>query len=257
MDLTKRKIKIKTDGLFLVVLGESGCGKSHFMGTYPSGNVLHLHGKAESHGAASAVKSATDRLISVEWEQGNKILADLKNLLSPQTIKENGISVVGLDSLTVLARDLKETDLFKQKCTNAKGQHNSFKESEALLDLLSLVISWLSVLHKEHDIDIICSLHAQVTAKNDDETIAEAKPSLPTFSVAEYLIGQFSDVLILGRLKGEPVFQNNAKAARTSKDTENKITKFINFNPRLTGVNNLPATIEPSVKALLDLKKGN
>ena len=260
MDLLKRKAKIRTDGLFLLLLGGGqGEGKSYFMGTNPTGNILHLHGKSEAHGGASALKNAKESLISVSWATGDTILGDISQILSPETIKKYNITRVCVDSLTALARDVKETQIFKQKCKTPRGDHNSYKEGEAILDLLSKVISWLSILYHEHNVDIICSLHANVTAYNEDGSIAEAKPDLPSFGIAEYLPGQFPDVMIIGRVgeKGTPMLQCNAIAKRSSTNEKTKLTKFTHFRPRLQSVEgDLPAMIEPTVQALLDLKKG-
>jgi len=267
MDLLKEAMNIKQDGLFLVVLGASGVGKSHFIGTYP-GKTLLLYGSGESHGPASAVKSNKD-LIPIAWNRGkdakgnlidlepNKILARIKEALDPATLKAAGVKCVAIDSLTNLCLDIKETDIFKQRCMGARGQHNPFKETEALIELLSGVVKQLQTLSDFHDIDSICTLDLSIQAVSEDGTILESKPGLPTFGVGKAIIQQLPDILVLNRRGGQPPeFENLAHVASASKDRETQsLVKYIEYHPRLRGVNELPDRIPADVSTILDLKK--
>lgn len=262
IDLLKESMAIKTDGLFLVVLGPSGAGKSHFIGTYP-GKTLMLYGAGESHGPGSAVKNNKD-LLAVAWDRNNegevppdKMLKRIKELLDPELLKKAGVKCVALDSLTNLVLDLKKTEVFRQRCMSARGQHNSFKETEALIELASGILRQLHTLVDYHEIDVITTLDLQIQAVADDGLILESKPSLPTFGVAKALVQQFSDILMLGRIGEDrkPKFQNCAKAASSSVDRETMtMVKYLEFNPRLRGVVELPEFIEPTVSAILELK---
>ena len=261
MDLLKQALKIKTDGLFLCVLGPSGAGKSHFIGTYP-GRVLFLHGAGEAHGAASAVKSNSD-VISVSWSQSPEgpvesrlIPKRVREILEPEVIKAAGIKCVAIDSLTNLALDFKETEAFKQRCAGKGGVHNSFKESEALIEMLSRVINQLQVLSDQHDIDVIVTMDLQINQVAADGTILESKPGLPTFGVGKAIVQQFADILVLGRIESQPMFQNKAHVASKSvnRDTQ-EVVKYIEYNPRLRGVKELPELIQPTVAAIMELKK--
>lgn len=251
-----RRTKVNGKGLFMLVLAPSKTGKSHFMGTQPTGNILHLHGSGETHGSLSASKTAGDRCISVQWDFSDGTLKDLYDLLNPKTIKENNITCIGLDSLTELFRDLKEVKLFKQKCSTTSGKHNSFKESEALIEIMSKVISKLRTLYNEHNVNVICAMHARVT-KTENGEISEVKPDLPGFGVAEFLVGQFDDILTMARnpKTNKPEFVSHVVGKRTSKDSpEGQITRYLDFTPCLQMVDELPDVIEPTIPALLKLK---
>lgn len=267
IDLLKVAMPIKTDGLFLVVLGPSGAGKSHFIGTYP-GRTLLLYGAGESHGPASAQVSNKD-LIPIAWDRvlgstgqvedypADKILGRIKDILQPEAIKAANVKCVAIDSLTNLVLDIKKTEAFKQRCTSGKGQHNAFKETEALIELTSGVIRHLQTLVDYHGVDVITTLDLQIQSIADDGLILESKPSLPTFGVAKALVQQFADILMLGRIGADrkPKFQNSAKAATvsTDRDTETMV-KYVEYNPRLRGVGQLPEFLDPTVPAILALK---
>lgn len=261
MDYLKEAMKIKTDGLFLCVMGPSGAGKSHFIGTHP-GKTLLIYGQAEAHGPASAVKSNKD-IIALSWAQNAEgpikpelYIKRIKDILDPVSLKAAGIKCVAFDSLTNLCLDLKDTPLFKQRCLSAKGKHDSWKETEALIEMVTKILNQLQILSDVHDIDIITTMDLQITSIGDDGTIIESKPGLPTFGVGKALIQQFPDVLVLGRINSKPVFQNFAKAASKSVDRESQeIVKYLEYNPRLRGVSESPETIEPTVKAIMELKK--
>lgn len=266
INLLEETFKIRRTGLFLVVLGPSGAGKSHFIGTHP-GRTLYLYGSGESHGPNSASKNNKD-LLPIAWDRIKKgdeisdltpdqILPRIKERLDPQVIKANGVKCVALDSWTNLALDIKKSTLFKQRCTDAKGNHNAFKETEVLGAMLLDVVKCLQTLVDYHDVDVITTLDLQIQNVGDDGTILESKPSLPTFGVAKALVQTFGDILVLGRIgeKRTPVFQSFAKAATSSIDRESKVmVKYVEYSPRLTNVNELPETIEASVSAIMKLK---
>lgn len=253
--LLSRRTKVNAKGLFMLVLGPSKAGKSYFMGTQPEGNILHLHGSSESHGSISASAPAGDRAISVQWERGDKLIADIMSILSPETLKAEDITCIGLDSLTELFRDIRDTKIFKQKCTTASGKHNNFKESEAMIDIMSKIIHQLRVLYNEHNINVICAMHARVT-KVENDVISEVKPELPGFGVAEFLVGQFNDILVLNhnKEKGVREFVSHAVGNRDSKNEDGIVTRYLDFTPCLQNASVIPDTIEATIPALLKLK---
>lgn len=266
MNLLDEVVKVKTDGLFLVVLGASGSGKSHFLGTYP-GKTLLLYGAGESHGPASALKSAKDNLLPVPWDKdkdGNELAADkimpkINSLLDPDVLKKAGVKCVALDSLTALCLDIKRTQAFKQRCSDAKGNHNAFKETEALIEILSHIIKKCHFLNERHGVDIVTTIDLQIQSVGSNGEILESKPGLPTFGVGKGLIQQFPDILVLNRRSGnDPSFETLASVASSSQDRETKeIVKYIEFHPRLRGADNLPELIEANIPAIMKLKKVN
>lgn len=260
-------MNVKTDGLFLMVLGPSGAGKSHFIGTYP-GKTLFLYGSGESHGPSSAIKNNKD-LVAIPWNRAknakgemeelgpNTLFKRLNDLLDPKALVAAGIKCVALDSITNLCIDIKKTDLFKQRCLTAQGKHNPFKETDTMVDLLSNVVKKLQILSDYHNIDSITTMDLQIQNVGSNGEIIDSKPGLPTFGVGKAIIQQYPDILVLSRLgeKRVPTFQNFATVTNKSKDMEsNEIVKYIEYNPRVRGVNELPETIEASVPTLLKLK---
>jgi hypothetical protein len=202
IDLLAESVKVKTDGLFLIVLGASGSGKSHFLGTYP-GKTLMLYGAGESHGPASAQKTCKDNLIAIPWDRSkdgdlpaDQILPRIKSMLDPAVLKAAGVKCVVIDSITNLCLDVKKMTAFRQRCSDAKGNHNAFKETEALIEILSVVIRQLHMLNEVHGIDAICTIDLQVQVVGSKGEIVESKPGLPTFGVGKAVIQQFPDVLV-------------------------------------------------------------
>jgi len=261
IDYLAEAMTVKTDGLFLCVMGPSGAGKSHFIGTYP-GKTLLLYGQGESHGPASAVKSNKD-IIPISWSQTKDGAIDpqfyikrLKDILNPDAIVKAGFKCVAIDSLTNLCLDLKQTPVFKQRCQAKDGSHNAFKETEALIELGSKILRVLQELSDVHNIDIIVTTDLQINNVSENGTITESKPGLPTYGTGKALVQQFPDILVLGRIDSKPRFQNFAKVTSTSTDRETKtVVKYLEYNPRLRGADEFPETIEPPVKAIMELKK--
>ena len=268
MNLLDELMSIKTDGLFAVILGASGSGKSRLLGTLP-GKTLYLYGASESHGVASAAQVNKD-LLPIAWDRtkdpagqiievpAEKLLKRIKDVLEPGTLTKLGVKFVVLDSWTALAQDLKNTPQFKQRVIDPKsGKVNTFKETEALIELMSGVIRDLQTLNEAHKIDVATTLDLQIQAIGEDGTILESKPSLPTFGVARSIVQAFADILVLGRIgeKRTPTLQNFAMVASSSVDRETKVVcKYIEFNPRLRGVASIPETMPADLKEVLKLK---
>ena len=260
MDLLAQAMEIKDGGLQLVILGASWAGKSHCIGTYP-GKVAYIYSNGESHGPKSAKKEGN--IVPLSWDrtpEGKVVPVDqrLKRILSflePDALKKAGIQAVALDSLTFLVNDLKGTEAFKNRCKTAKGGHNAFKETEALIELATIVTSKLVDLSDLHDIDIITTIDLNIQSVSDEGIITESKPGLPTFGVAKALIQQFADILVLGRIGGKPVFQNYAQVTSVSKDLETKsMVKYLEYHPRLQGVSEVPETTPANLKEILKMK---
>jgi hypothetical protein len=148
--------------------------------------------------------------------------------------------------------------VFKQRCAGARGQHNPFKETEALVEMLSDIIRKLQHLVDYHNIDVVTTMDLQIQSLSDDGVILESKPGLPTFGVGRAVIQQFPDILVLGRIgeKRIPTFQNFAKVASVSTDRDTQtMVKYAEYNPRLRGVKELPEQLSADLNKILELKK--
>ncbi len=257
---------INTNNLFLCLMGASGSGKSHMIGTYP-GKVLYLYGSGESHGPASAAKNNSN-IIAIPWDKtkqnGKPVLLDpakaygrlIEILSDTEALKGQGIECVAIDSYTNLVNDIKETPMFKQRCLSAKGVHNAFKEGEALIEMLSKVTRCLQNLSDFHGIDVIVPLDLSIMSTGANGEIIDCKPGLPQFGVAKAVVQQFPDILVLGRVgpKRTPVLQNYVTPKMVSKDADKQPVKYQEFTVRLKGVNEIPEELNPDLREILKLK---
>lgn len=254
-NLSKRRTKTGPKPLFLCVIGPSKVGKSYFMGTGEGGNTLHIHGVKETHGADSAFEAGDSKVISVRWDD-DKLMKDLKSLLSPETIKEEKIKYVCIDSLTELFEAVAETSAVKQQALTKDGKFNSFAEKKAIVSVMTKILGYLTELNENHGVHVIASLHATITKAENGE-VTEVKPDLPSFGVAAFLVGAFADQMIMNRnpKTNKPEFITYANAHRESKNDEGVVTRYLDFHPCLRGVKGqLPEKIEATIPALLKLK---
>ncbi len=259
INLLEESINVRCSGIFAIILGSSGSGKSHCIGTHP-GRVLLLHSGLESHGPSSAIKSATDRLIAVRWDRSgdadlkpDDVLPRIKSMLQPDVLKAAGIDCIAIDSLTALCLDIKRTSVFKQRVTDAKGNINQFKETEAIIEILAGVTNQLLRLHEQHGIDVVATMDLQINRVDERGDIVEARPGVPTYGVGKALVQQFPDVLVVNRRQ----FDMGQNFQITSKDRETKqVQKYVEFSPRLRGVNELPESISADLREVLKLKGG-
>lgn len=265
MDLFDLQEPIKTDGLQLIVLGQSGSRKSGLIGTYP-GRVLYLYGSGEAHGAKSASISNKD-IVSICWdkEKGEQLSPDaaytrLKDILTPEVVLKHDIKCIAIDSATELEKLVRSTKVFENKCATGKnGAHNNFAEPGATVEMIDTLLVALRDLQEDHGIDFVVTCILDVQEMGDDGEIMTSKPRLSGYSVAENIIQQFGDIVVIGKMtnpKGQTShrLQFNAGVKRESKDIVGNIKKCIGFDPRLTGVEKLPASIKADIKEILKLK---
>jgi energy-coupling factor transporter ATP-binding protein EcfA2 len=259
-DFTKAFSASKGDldqtALMAVVLGPSGAGKSTLCGTFGV-KTLYIYTAGESHGpkAASAIKDSEIVPLRLD-DDPNVAYQDLLQILgdAPKEFK-----AVVLDGATEIEQIIRSTQQFRTACLNSSGKHNSFAEGEAVLRMFRPIVMALKDLSKKgvHSC-ITCALDVQSMA--DDGEILESKPRLSTYSVVEGLLQQFPAYFCVGRMvKGEKRahrIQFLAGVSRVSKDQVGSIKKTLNFNPRISGVLELPNTISADLKEVIKLMEG-
>lgn len=144
---------------------------------------------------------------------------------------------------------------------NAQGKHNSFAEPQTTLELFRPILVKLRDLQLNLGIHYAATCPLTVSAMAETGEITESAPKLSGYSVAEGLILQFPDVLVVGRMVGKSGntahrIQFAAGVAKTSKDQLGTIKKTVNFHPRVTGVKTLPPHMEASLAKVAELKQG-
>lgn len=253
-----------------IILGPSGTGKSYLCGTLP-GKILYLFSDGELHGPIAAQVNGGD-VTPIRIDQDdkeNKLSADdsysrlLEILGATDSILEAGFQSIVLDSLTEVEGIVRSTSQFKRKCETSAGKHNNFSEPGVTLELMRPILSKLRDLNQQHGIHYAATCPLTVQAIGDDGQILESTPRLSGYSVAENLILQFPDVLVVGQVSkggktGHCLQFNSAAVSKTSKDLAGQVKKLINFSPRITGVKNVPQLLPASLAKVIELKeKGN
>lgn len=260
-------LDVNEKGLFCLILGSSGAGKSHLIGTVP-GKTLYLYCASERHGVASAKKS-NDNIVAVcidRDSKGQPLKPDesLKRLfaaLDPESLKAAKFESVALDGLTELEKIIRGTTAWKNACLTPQGKHNNFAEPAATVEAMDKVLSQLRVVHDILGVRVLVTGIIDVTSMEDNGAILEAKPRLSGYSVAESVCQTFGDIVMIGRMKGKngegPVLQMAGEIGRESKGADGAIKKTFGFTPRLMGVKKVPEYIKADFKEVLKLKESN
>lgn len=250
-----------------IVLGPSGSGKSSLCGTL-EGKTLYLFTEAESHGPIAAKVNGGDIMaIRIDQDDEGKALnADgsytriLDILGSTDSLLEAGVKNIVLDSLSEIETIVRGTTAFKRKCETATGKHNSYAEGGATLELMRPILSKLRDLNLQHDINYVATCALTVSAIGDDGQVVASSPRLSGYSVAENLIMQFGDVLLVGQVSkagktGYALQFNPASITKQAKDLAGQVKKLVNFNPRITGVKNPPQLLPANLAKVIELKE--
>lgn len=250
-----------------IILGPSGAGKSYLCGTLP-GKILYLFSDGELHGAIAAQVNGGD-VTAVRMDQddeGKKLNADdsyarvLQILGATDAIVDAKFQSIVIDSLSELEGIIRSTSIFKKKCENSVGKHNNFAEPGVTLELLRPVLSKLRDLSLQHGIHYAATCPLTVSSIADDGQILESSPRLSGYSVAENVILQFGDVLVVGQVtkagkSGHCLQFTSGTVTKQSKDLSGQVKKLVNFNPRITGVKNPPQLLPANLTKVIELKE--
>lgn len=257
--------KTLADRISMLLAGPSGAGKSHLIGTYP-GKVLYLTAGGETHGVDAARKSGKNvTAISIDRDATGLLSADaalarFDAATDPEAVKKNGFALVALDGLTELEKLARASTKWKRMCETKGGGHNNFAEGPATQSILDHCLNRLRTLQFDHGLDLIVTCIIDVT-ETDGRTgeIEAAKPRLMGYSVAEAMIQQFGDIVIIGQMKNPEgktgrVLQMHTDLKRISVDENKEVKKIFGITPRLQGVKEVPAYIKADLTELLKLK---
>lgn len=268
LDLLNEANDVDTSKLFLLVLGASGAGKSHVFGTAP-GRILYLYLDSERHGIGAAKKSGGDVIaVCLDRDKEGKPLkpdaAFKRGLesLSPAVLKKAGITSVVVDGLIELEKLVRLTPKWEGACSTKQGGHNKYAEPAETVKILDEYMRALRTAQDEAGVHVVMSGILDVQEAEENGAVSLAKPRATGYSVAESMIQQFPDILVIGKISKADgtsgrAFQTGAEMKRTSVDDKNKIKRFINFDCRLQGVDGaLPAYIKADLKEVIKLKGG-
>ena len=259
---------MKSTLLELVVLGSQGSGKSFTIGTIGV-KTLYLYGTRENHGPKAAAVKGT---VNVEplcidfgfWKDEKKERAftpdeSLQFLTAILTdyayLKEQDYKAIALDGLAVLESLVKETTAWRERCKSASGKHSNFKESEASMEMIGVVINMMKAAQRELGVHIVVTGILDVKAVDGFGGIEEAVPKLGGYGLAESLNQHFGDIVVVGKMtkggESKHKFQFMSDLTRVAKDEVGNIKRSMNFNPRLSGCEvppYLPADLSELIK---------
>ena len=246
--------------LMCMILGPSGAGKSSLSGSF-EGDTLYIYTSGETHGAKAAsvihnkLKKAGKVIPYRLSDDPNKAYDDLLAALA-EASEFKAVVVDGAPEIEFLIRS---TQKFKVGCMTPQGKHNNFAEGEVVLRMFRPIILALKDLaRKGVNSAMTCSLDVQ--SMGEDGEILESKPRMSTYSVVEGLLQQFPAYFCIGRMtdgdqKAHKI-QFLAGVSRVSKDAAGTIRKTLNFNPRLSGVLDVPNTLDADLSKVVEYMNG-
>lgn len=248
-----------------ILLGQSGAGKSRMLGTLP-GKILYLHTSGENHGYKSAQVVAGDRMdpLCIDVSDGRKLSNDeayarlIAILMDRDSLKGRGYVSIALDGASELEAIIRGSSAFKNLCTTSQGKHNTFAEPSATITLFRPIISGLKELQRAIGVHfaVTCILDCKEVGSSGE--ILEASPRLQGFSVAESVVQQFGDVIVVGALEKNGEVKHKIQfmtdVSKAAKDEAGRIKKAMNFRPRIAGVEGLPPILDPDFSEIAKLK---
>lgn len=250
-----------------VILGPSGGGKSTLLGTFNT-RTLYLYTLGENHGPKAAMTYGGKNILPIclDYVDGYQLNADQTysralEILTSNELEKAKIGAVAIDGATELELIIRETTRWKEMCKTAQGKHNGFAEPAATISLFRPILNNLKGLQREIGIHyaITCTLDVKDVGENGE--IIDSNPRLFGYAVAESLVQQFGDILVVGRMVRDEEVKHKvqflAGVSKVSKDEVGTVKRSINFNPRISGiaVNDLPNIIDADLERVIKLKK--
>lgn len=255
--------------LFALLLGPSGGGKSSLMGTFGEKTLL-LYTTGEDHGPKAAAALGRDNVVPlcIDYYDGNVLIPDesidlLYEVLDNHTwLQEQGFRAICIDGATQLELLFRGTTRWKKMCETKNGKHSGFEEPKATNVLFKEVVDKLKTAQRALNVHVAMTCVLDVKALGPHGEIQESAPKLTGYMVAEGLVQQFGDVLVVGRMekkgKVKHKIQMLAGVTKTSSDADTgEIKKTINYSPRLTcvGLDDLPTLMNADLAEVYAIKQ--
>lgn len=266
--LEQAKSVLSNNGLEAIILGPSGAGKSSLLGSFGV-PTLYLFSTGENHGPKAAEKRAKESgsqvyPVCMDYADGRQLTAEetyarvLSVLGEGGSLAKNGIKAIAVDGAAELEIYIRDTKEWKDACKSASGKHNAFAEPAATCAMFRPIFNALKALQRDHGIHFAMTCMLDVKEYGPSGEVVEGAPRLKGFQVAEMLLQQFGDVLVVGRMtKGNESkwkLQFMTDITKAAKDDAGLQKRAINFNPRLSGVT-VPAVVDADLRAVISLKE--
>lgn len=248
-----------------IILGSSGAGKSSLIGT-AGVKTLYLYTSGEDHGvkAAKAIAGSDIVPLCLDHADDKKLTADetyerlLSILASHDQLKSLGVGLVAVDGASELEAIIRGTKAWATSCLSASGKHNAFAEPTATVSMFRPILNGLKDLQRKIGCHFVVTCILDVKSLGINGEIEEASPRLLGYSVAESLVQQFGDVLVVGKMAKDGVVKYKLQfltdIVKTSKDDKGNLKRSMNFAPRVSGHQNLPAYLPADLKEVIKLK---
>lgn len=253
----------KSLALEALVLACSGGGKSTLAGTFGV-KTLYLYAQGENHGVKAARSVGGVDVVPLCFDDGatpDEALSRLTAILKDHAnIKKHNFGAVVIDGASELETLIRSSDNWIKACKTSKGAHNTFEEPKATIAGFRPIITALKDLQRATGIHYMVTCILDVKDFGPNGEINEAMPRLQGYSVAETLVQQFGDVLVVGRMERSGQIKHKLQFAtgltKKSADEAGTIKKMLNFSPRIAGLNvaDLPPYLDADLKQVIALK---
>lgn len=255
------------DKLFLSILGPSGSGKSHSIGTLGV-KTLYLYFTGEKHGVESARKTGSEYIdpVCLDYDAATNtelkpddVLKRLREIIGSD-LAGAGYEAIAIDGMSELDDCINQTKELQKACLTSQGKIDGFRKPGEVKRMASNIIKQLVKLQQVQGLHVIATTIVDVKDYGDNGLIAECHPRLNTYALAEGLLQQFGDRVIVSLMTKESgervyVFDFMTNMSKTSKDATGRVKKTFNFSPRLsTGTIPEQGVMKADLQKLLEYK---
>lgn len=263
------KKQMESKALEAIILGPSGSGKSFLLGSFGC-PTLYIYSSGESHGPRAAAKRAKDAGSTIIpicmdlTEEGKLITGEdvLNRLLTilndDELFDELKIGAIAIDGAAELEVHIRASAAWKRDCLSTQGKHNSYAEPAVTVQMFRPIFNRLKDLQRTRGVHFAMTCMLDVKEYGEHNDIVEASPRLKGFQVAEALIQQHGDVLVVGPMVRDGLkkwkLQFMSDISKTSKDLSGTVKRTVNFSPRLNGAD-APAYLDADLRAVVALKE--
>lgn len=272
----------KSTALGALIMGPSGGGKSWLCGTFGM-STLYIYCGGENHGVKSALGASGGKNIhpiyldyqksepiefvdrkpdnKTKEDESDECLQNLLGILSTARFKKHGFKAVVIDGASELEYLIRNSSQWKKSCLTNKNTHNNFAEASSTINGFRPIVTALKDLQRNLDIHFAVTCMLDCKELSGTGEITEAAPKLQGYSVAEALVQQFGDVLVVGRMVKNNLVKHKlqfmTEITKTSKEENGTIKKCLNFSPRIAGVSvsDLQPYMDADLSAIVEMKK--
>ena len=199
--------------------------------------------------------------IDLDGASADDAIANLLTVLRDyERVKRMGFGAVVVDGASELEVLIRNSTAWKKACQTAKGGHNTFAEPTETLNCFRPIVTAMKDLQRATGVHFYMTCIIDVKDMGPNGEITEASPRLKGYSVAEGLIQQFGDILVVGRMEKNGEVRHKVQFATTltkkSSDEKGTIKRILNFSPRISGfaVHELPEIADASMKQIAEVK---